>query len=393
MKTTLGLFLLFAAPAPVLAQAKTIDGASLPRLSLSMPAEYGGLYNYAVSPDGKKLAGASWIARVSSNDGSPESSAGGEIFLWDPRKGAITKTLGTHAENPIWLRFTDDGKTLASYSDKDHTLKLWKMTGKKPKAVIELAGPCGLNSPPRMSANGDTFVHLIHRELPIGEDGLEAGHELSCWDLKKKKRAWSIAAEGPMGALDAKYGVAPDGEKVAVFLRHVEWREEEGRGKGEYGETYHALFDAKTGEEVWRVDFEDRRALSKRPFPGEHVMFTPNGEEVLSVGTSWIRRYSTATGEPIGEKVDLKPEKAKSAGTGSIDNVFFNEEGDQILVERGFGGGLDYYAFPSGKHELSVRFEFPAKFADAAPSGDLKKVAGRARFDPVVLDLTKALKK
>ena len=100
-----------------------------------------------------------------------------------------------------------------------------------------------------------------------------------------------------------------------------------------------------------------------------------------------------STGEPIGEKVDLKPEKAKSAGTGSIDNVFFNEEGDQILVERGFGGGLDYYAFPSGKHELSVRFEFPAKFADAAPSGDLKKVAGRARFDPVVLDLTKALKK
>ena len=93
-----------------------------------------------------------------------------------------------------------------------------------------------------------------------------------------------------------------------------------------------------------------------------------------------------ATGEPIGEKIDLKSEK-------SIDNVFFNEEGDLILVGRFFGGGLDYYAFPSGKHELSVRFESPAKFADAAPSGDLRKVAGRARFDPVVLDLTKMLGK
>jgi len=379
--------------APAFAQAKTVDGASLPRLDLSKPAQYGGLYKYAFSPDGKKLAGASWIVKSSSNNGSSESSAGGEVYLWDPRKGGLTKTLGSHDANPHWLRFTGDGKTIASYSDDDHTLKLWKTTGKKPKAVIELGGPCGLNSPPRMSANGETFVHLVHRKLPIGEDGLEAGHELTCWDLKKKKRAWSIAAEGPMEELDAEYGVSPDGKKVAAFLRHIEWREEEGRGKGDHGETYHALFDAKTGEEVWRVDFEDRRALSKRPFPGKHVMFTPNGEEVLSVGSSWIRRYSTATGEPIGEKVDLKLENAKSAGTASIDNVFFNEEGDQILVERGFGGGLDYYAFPSGKHELSVRFEFPAKFADVAPSGDLRKVAGRARFDPVVLDLTKALGK
>ena len=386
MKIALGLILVFLAPAPLLAQAKTIDGASLPRLDLSKPAQHGGLYNYAFSLDGKKLAGASWIVRSSSNNGSSESSAGGEVYLWETRKGGLSKTLGSHDAHPIWLRFTGDGKMIASYSDGDHTLKLWKTTGKKPKAVIKLGGPCGLNSPPRMSANGETFVHLVHRKLPIGEDGLEAGHELTCWDLKKKKRAWSISAEGPMEALSAEYGVSPDGEKVAVFLRHIEWREEEGSGKGEHGETYHALFDAKTGEEVWRVDFEDRRALSRRPFPGKHVMFTPNGEEVLSVGPSWIRRYSTATGEPIGEKIDLKSEK-------SIDNVFFNEEGDRILVERFFGGGLDYYAFPSGKHELSVRFEFPAKFADAAPSGDLRKVAGRVRFDPVVLDLTKVLGK
>ena len=364
MKTTLGLLLLFMAPASALAQAKTVDGASLPRLDLSKPAQHGGLYNYAFSLDGKKVAGAAltWLG-----------GTGGEVYLWETRKGGLSKTLGSHDANPIWLRFTGDGKTIASYSNDDHTLKLWKTTGKKPKAVIKLGGPCDLNSPPRMSANGETFVHLVHRKLPIGEDGLEAGHELTCWDLKKKKRAWSIS-----GVRSGEYGVSPDGEKVAVFLRH-------------HGETYHALLDAKTGEEVWRVDIEDGRALSKRPLPAQHVMFTPNGEEVLSVGTTWIRRYSTATGEPIGEKIDLKSENAKSAGKGSIDNVFFNEEGDRILVERGFGGGLDYYAFPSGKHELSVRFEFPAKFSFAAPSGDLRKVAGRAGFDPVVLDLTKVL--
>ena len=181
--------LFLAVPVSALAQTKTVDGASLPRLDLRKPAQHGGLYNYAFSLDGKKLAGASWIVRSSSNKGSSKSSAGGEVYLWGTRKGGLSKTLGSHDANPIWLRFTGDGKTLASYSDGDHTLKLWKTTGKKPKAVIKLGGPCGLNSPPRMSANGDTFAHLVHRKLPIGDKGLEAGHVLACWDLKKKKRA------------------------------------------------------------------------------------------------------------------------------------------------------------------------------------------------------------
>ena len=55
--------LFFVAPVSALPQAKIVEGASLPRLDLSRPAEHGGLNNYAFSPDGKKLAGASWIIR------------------------------------------------------------------------------------------------------------------------------------------------------------------------------------------------------------------------------------------------------------------------------------------------------------------------------------------
>ena len=114
-----------------------------------------------------------------------------------------------------------------------------------------------------------------------------------------------------------------------MFLRLIRWREEKGQGRGARGETYHALLDASTGEELWRVDLEDRKALNGRPFPGTSVMFTPNGEEVLSVGSSWIRRYSAATGEPIGEKIDLESED-------SVRNVFFNEDDAAT-----YGGGRD----------------------------------------------------
>ena len=376
------LLFLIAAPNQAFAQTKTVDGASLPRLNLSSPAEHGGLNNYAFSPDGKKLAGASWVVRSRSNDGSPEVVAGGEVFLWDTRKGGITKALGSHDENPQWLRFTGDGKILGSYSDDDYTLKLWKGTAKKPKTVMELGGPCGLNSPPRMSANGETFVHLVHRKLPIGENGLLAGHTLVGWDLKKKKQAWSISTEGSMASITARYGASPDGEKVIVYIKHVEWREENGRGRGANGESYHALLNAKTGEELWRVDGKSDKKLAL----GAQVLFSPDGSEVIVAGNLGLYRYDASNGQPIGEKIAVKEDD-------SLREVFFNEEGDRILVTRFFGKQVDVYAFPSGEHELAIKFEDSAKFTKACPSGDLKKIAGRLDFDPVVLDLSKALKK
>ena len=375
--------LFFAAPARALSQAKTVDGTSLPRLELSEPGEHGGLNNYAFSPDGKKLAGASGIVWHSrSKDGSLEAIAGGEIFLWDERKGRVTKVLGSHEESPQWLRFTGDGKILGSYSDDDHTLKLWKGTGRKPKAVLDLGGPCGQNSPPVMSASGNTFVHLVHRTLPIGEKGLLVGETLGGWDLEKKKQSWSISVEGAMEELSAKYGVSPDGEKVAVYIRRVEWREEGGRGKGSTGERYHAVLNAKTGEELWRVD----GGPSVRPAAGTQVLFTPDGAELVTAGNAWIYRYDASTGEPLGEKIGVKQGD-------SLREVFFSEDGDRILVTRFLGKQIDVYAWPSGEHEISVRFGGFENFKNACPTGDLKKVAGQLGFEPVVLDLSALLKK
>ncbi len=381
-KSTWALLLLIAAPAPVFAQTKTVDGASLPRLNLSKPTEHGGIYNHAISPDGKRAAALSWIVREPSDDGPGEKLAGGDIYLLDTRKGSISRVLGSHDQNPTWLRFTGDGKTLGSFSDDDHTLKLWKTTGKKPKAVIDLGGPGSRFTPPQMSANGETLVHLAYRKIPIGEKGRNSGHALSAWDLRKKKQLWSISAEGAMGELSARYAVSPDGGKVAVYIRHVEWREENGRGRGTNGEEYHALLNAKTGEELWRVSGNS----SSRPPAGAQMLFSPDGTEVLTVGNTGIRRYAASTGDPLGKKIGIKEED-------SVREAFFSEDGDRVLVTRLFGKQVDVYAFPSGEHELAIKFDRSAKFTHACPTGDLKKIVGRLGFDPVVLDLSKALKK
>lgn len=377
------LITLIASAAPVLAQAKTVQAAALPRQDLAEPANHGGVYNYAFTPDGKQLAGASWVGGSSSN-GSARVTFGGEVFLWDQRKGKLARTLGAHDESPIWLKFSDDGKTLASYSDKDHTLKLWKPKGRKPRAVIELGGRCTLNHRPAMSANAGVFLHISHRTLPIGEDGVEAGHSLTCWDLEDEELSWSITAEGESEGLDAVFAASPDGAKVAVFVRKVNWSLENGQKRGRFGDIYQAILDAKTGEELFRIDIVERAERMVRPFPSKYMGFTPDGEEVLCAGGTWLRRFSSATGELIGEEINLKSEE-------SVHRVFLSEEGDRILVERFFGRQLDYYAFPSGEHQVSVLFESGTSFKGSAPTGDLTRIAGLMDFDSVILDLSEVL--
>ena len=87
---------------------------------------------------------------------------------------------------------------------------------------------------------------------------------------------------------------------------------------------------------------------------------------------------------------------------GSTNGTFVNGEkvskkslkdGDRILVTRFLGKQIDVYAWPSGEHEISVRFGGFENFKNACPTGDLKKVAGQLGFEPVVLDLSALLKK
>ena len=103
-----------------------------------------------------------------------------------------------------------------------------------------------------------------------------------------------------MESLGVEYGISPDGEKVAVFLRHIEWREEEGRGRGEYGETYHALLNAKTGETIWGPERTAQGTVSSSLVLAEGKLFILNENGVTTVVAAGSDYKLLATNELDG---------------------------------------------------------------------------------------------
>ena len=82
------------------------------------------------APDGKIIASASYD---------------GTILLWDADRGTRKATLGSHIDQIFWLMFSPDGKTIASASydrkdgslSKDYTILLWDADRGTRKAILE----------------------------------------------------------------------------------------------------------------------------------------------------------------------------------------------------------------------------------------------------------------
>ncbi len=354
---------------------QVIDAASVPKLALDKPTNHGGLHVYAVSEDGKKVAGGSWVGGMTF--GGKSKVLGGEVFLWDRKKGRITKVLGKHDKSPTWLEFSADGKTLVSYSEDDYTIKVWKTSKSKPLAVIKTGGPCSAFDLPVLSRDGKTLVHLSRRTLSE-EAGLKAPYRLEVWDLAKKQLRWKIEADAKMDGLDSEYAISPDSKRVMVSIQKVSWTVKDGMGTGAHGASYQAMFDLMTGKEIWRVDLEEND--EKRPHPDGLMRFTPDGKEVVAVDWSRLDRYDASTGKHLAT-VELDREN-------SIEDLIFDRSGKRFLVVRMMSQDMEWYSFP--KCELEYRTNFDLK--GVAASGDLTRVAGLQRFEPVLLDLSKALK-
>ncbi len=146
----------------------------------------------AFSPDGTKLASASW----------GKSGEAGGVKLWEVSTGQNIATLQGHTDGGNSVAFSPDGTVLASGS-YDETVKLWKVsTGQN---IATLQGHRGAVYSVAFSINGTKIASGARGNFP--EEG-----KLKLWDVETGRNLATLHRH-----TDGVYSVAfsPDGTLLA----------------------------------------------------------------------------------------------------------------------------------------------------------------------------------
>jgi len=183
------------------------------------------------SADGKTLVSISWDANTSWH---------GNIKLWNAETGEELTTLTGHKASGYSVRYSPDGKTLASGSN-DGTVKLWNLeTG---EAITALTG---------------------HRGRVYSVSYNPDGHTLASSSDDRTIKVWNLKTEEEILSLTGHQGVvkslsySPDGKTLA---------------SSSYDGTI-KLWDVETGEELATLIGHQRSVFS--------VSYSPDGKTLAS---------------------------------------------------------------------------------------------------------------
>jgi WD40 repeat protein len=330
------------------------------KTKFQMPEEHGGMFVLAVSPDAKTVAGGTGI--VSMTVGTTKSVKGGEIVLWDAATGKIRKILGKHGSTPKWLAFSRDGKVLGSLSKDDGEFKLWDLATGKLVQTVKLG--TGINADAASIAfDGRMLITVEQKSIAGGQEGFSylLPGALTARDAKTGKTLWSVNDSGVV-----VMGLSPDGKTLAVFTQMQALE----AGKVKILDRAVKLLDVLTGKEVRTLDRGDLGYADSIGFPQD-------GKTIYAAHHGDLFRWDAQEGKPLSA-VELASWKNASTRTVSADGKTMG-----IVDFMGEKAGLVDTA--SGKTLVEVTGKFPANFAHAAFSSDLKLLACTVHFDTVLL--------
>jgi len=287
---------------------------------ITLKGHTGFVTSVAYSPDGKRLASASFDQTVK---------------VWDIATGQETLTLKGHTSSVNSVAFSPDGKRLAS-AGGDWTVKIWDIaTGQE---TLTLKGHTNLVSSVVFSPDGKRIASAG------GGDGT-----VRVWDAATGQE--TLTLKGHKGVVNS-VAFSPDGRRLASAC----W------------DSTVKLWDAATGQETLTLNGHTGRVSS--------VAFSPDGKRIASAGGGdpTVRVWDAATGsETLALKghtnalsVVFSPDGSRIAAGNNDDSVrvWDAATGQESLTLRGGGSGVAFS--PDGKRLASTSFDQTVKVWDIA---------------------------
>jgi WD40 repeat protein len=268
------------------------------------------VYQIAFSPDGKRIASASWDKTIK---------------VWDSVTGQEAFTLSGHTDAVYSVAFSPDRKHLASGSN-DRTLRIWNITtGKQVRVIGGLAGTVqGVAFSPR----GDLVASASGVFRKFGE--------VKVFDVATGQEVLSLPGHTDLAAAVV---FTPDGKHIVTsgFDRTVRvWDVTNGRsvrswwahnsvvrGLAVSRDSKHIASSGGDTASIWEAG-TGRLIRSFQGHTGsvDSVAFSPDGRYLASGGTDWTARvWDTRTGQQTF---------AFAGSTISLRSVAFSPDGRRL---------------------------------------------------------------
>ena len=262
--------------------------------TLEFPTNQNVFFSYALSGDGRWIAGGTSSRRFGGDTNTPVKT--GEVVLWDAKTLKQLAVLGDHGATVNWMRFSQDGRTLVSVSGSSALIRIWDVETRKLRHSLQLEDPVLASSTLgsqilcALSADGSRLATVGARIRPVGPSKTSEPTTLTVWDTDTGKALWSLTNCGV-----ATLSFTPDDGRIVAYTRTVVW------------EPVRGIWSSRIeGERLTCWDAADGKPRFSKAIPGlnpSHLVIPPKGDEVLALGGDKNRWFRLSDGTPSRDQI------------------------------------------------------------------------------------------